>query len=102
MFTICLLDPDDFSDMETHTSEQNHLDPGGIHRILGATLDPVRCTAMVWYLETECTVTVAADLQSSALVGRISPFVLYFNLYLYTLPGLFMGSSGWGKKIIQR
>lgn len=47
MFTICLLDPDDFSDMETHTSEQNHLDPGGIHRILGATLDPVRCTAMV-------------------------------------------------------
>lgn len=80
--------------MEAYTNKQSHLDLGGMHRILGATPHPVRCAAMVWYLETEYTVSIAADLQLSALVGRIITFMLYSNLYLYTLSGLSVGSSG--------
>lgn len=78
MLTIGLLDPGGLCDIETYTNKQNHLDTGGMHHISAATLDPVRCTTMIRYLETEDTVSIAVHLQLSALVGRIITFRVIF------------------------
>lgn len=78
MFTIGLLDPGGFCDIETYTNKQNHLDTGGMHHISAATLDPERGATMVRYLESEYTVSIAVHLQLSALVGRIITFRVIF------------------------